>query len=337
MIERKLVTIDVISELNPIPEMDRIELATIRGWEVIVKKGEFSVGDKCIYFEIDSLIPAGDERFEFLRERTYLKNEDAFRIRTMKMRGIFSQGLALPITQFPEFKNLQVGVDITNKLNVRLYDPSMGKALGDEFIGENPHFIPDTSLPRIQNEKSLLTTYSDKTIIITEKIDGTSQTYFVKDNEFGMCSRNNQLAIPKDENEWKGNRFLMCKRYDIKNKLLSLGRNLAIQGEIVGKQIQKGQYGNEFYAFRVYDIDNREFLHILEAERFCKNLCIPFVPVIEKSYPMFKSIKEAVEFSDLNSLVGSKKAEGIVCTIETGKRALKQFKVISPTYLTEVK
>ena len=337
MAERKLVTIDVVSELNPIPKMDRIEMATIRGWEVIVQKNDFNVGDKCIYFEIDSLIPEGDERFEFLRERTYLKNENAFRIKTMKMRGNFSQGLALPLSKFPEFQNLQMGVDITKKLNVRLYDPYMGIALGDEVVAEKPNFIPSTSIERIQNKKHFLQEYSDKKLIISEKIDGTSQTYFVKDGEFGMCSKNKQLFVPEDENQFKGNRFLMCKKYDIRNKLLSLNRTIAIQGEIVGSSIQHGQYGNNFYAYSVYDIDKREFLHILEAKRFCKNLDIPFVPIIEEEYSMFMNIKEAVDFSNFKSVVGKGMSEGIVCIVETGKRALTRFKVLNPNYLLKDK
>ena len=87
--ERKLATIAKIDELHPIPEADAIERAVIRGWNVVVKKGEFKVGDLCVYCEIDSLLPEREE-FEFLRNKK-------FRIKTIKLRGQVSQGIAFPI------------------------------------------------------------------------------------------------------------------------------------------------------------------------------------------------------------------------------------------------
>ena len=77
--ERTLASIDVIRELNPIPGADNIEVAKIKGWNVVVKKGEFNVGDKIVYCEVDSILPERPE-FEFLKDRHY-------RIKTVKLRG----------------------------------------------------------------------------------------------------------------------------------------------------------------------------------------------------------------------------------------------------------
>ena len=88
-IERKLATIARIDELHPIPDADNLERAIIRGWNVVVKKGNHQVGELVVYCEIDSLLPERPE-FEFLRPR-------GFRIRTIKLRGQCSQGIIFPL------------------------------------------------------------------------------------------------------------------------------------------------------------------------------------------------------------------------------------------------
>lgn len=102
---RRLVTVRKINAINPIPNADAIEVATIDGWNVVIKKGEFAVGDYCMFFEIDSFLPANDGRFAFLAGKGTKTDENGverIRLRTIKLRGQISQGLALPISAFYE-------------------------------------------------------------------------------------------------------------------------------------------------------------------------------------------------------------------------------------------
>src|SRR5260221_575643 len=95
---RKLASIQKVLDIQPIPNADAIEVVTINGWKVVSKKGEFKIGDLCVYFEIDSFLPIKPE-FEFLRKSCYRKMADGsegFRLRTIKLRGQISQGLVLP-------------------------------------------------------------------------------------------------------------------------------------------------------------------------------------------------------------------------------------------------
>ena len=108
---RALAYIAKIHELKPIPNYDRVEHARIKGWWVVVKKGEFQVGDKAVYFEVDSKVPAKDPRFAFLESKDY-------KIKTQRMCRVYSQGLALPLTDFPELRNKKVGSDVTDLLKV---------------------------------------------------------------------------------------------------------------------------------------------------------------------------------------------------------------------------
>ena len=131
---RKLASIQTIQALEPIPEADVIERAKVLGWWVVVKKGDFKVGDLVVYGEIDSLMPERPE-FEFLRKSCYrnpfLTSEGevlqraGFRIRTVQMRGQISQGICFPVealrTLLPS--TLEVGQDVTESLGIIKYDP----------------------------------------------------------------------------------------------------------------------------------------------------------------------------------------------------------------------
>ena len=109
---RKLASVVEISEVLPIEGADKLELAKMKGkgWQVVVQKGEFSVGDLCVYFEIDSFLDPNDERYGFLKERCLRKFvsksgnvlREGLKIKTIKLRGQISQGLLMPLERFPE-------------------------------------------------------------------------------------------------------------------------------------------------------------------------------------------------------------------------------------------
>ena len=87
---RKLASIQKIIDLEPIEGADAIEKATVLGWQLVVKKGEYQVGDLMVYFEIDSLLPERPE-FEFMKAR-------GMRVRTIRLRGQVSQGICFPLS-----------------------------------------------------------------------------------------------------------------------------------------------------------------------------------------------------------------------------------------------
>lgn len=110
---RELAYVVAIDEIRPIEGYDRVEHARVNGWWVIISKNDnLSVGDKCIYFEVDSKVPSTDERFAFLEKRNY-------KVKTLKMCKVFSQGLLMPLTLFPEFADAEVGTFLTEKLGIK--------------------------------------------------------------------------------------------------------------------------------------------------------------------------------------------------------------------------
>ena len=214
--KRELVYTATITNIEPIPNYDRVEWATINGgWKVIISKADnFSVGDTCVYFEVDSKVPEDDERYAFLLKRH-------FKIKTIKMCGVVSQGLVMSLSLFPEVTAKEPGVPLTdllkvtyavaadnerksNKVNENAKYNSMssrhqnlakkawwrwlmrrewGRKLLFVFFGKKkdsprgfPTFVSKTDEERIENMAWLLND-NEKEWIATEKLDGTSCTY----------------------------------------------------------------------------------------------------------------------------------------------------------------
>jgi RNA ligase (TIGR02306 family) len=187
--ERKLASIRVISDIQPIEGADKIELAIVDGWKVVVaKEVGHKVGNMVVYCEIDSYLPVRDE-FEFLRKSSYKKMSDGtegFRLKTIKLRGQVSQGLILPMSVV-EYTNVQfeVGMDVTNLLGIVKYEPPIPAELAGKVKGLFPSFIRKTDEERIQNLSSEYDELKNHTYYVTEKLDGSSATFYIKDGEFG--------------------------------------------------------------------------------------------------------------------------------------------------------
>lgn len=126
---RKLVRIAVVDAIEAIPDANNIEVSVIGGWKIVTKKGEFKAGSRGAFFEIDSALPYDDDRYEFLRTRCvkqWKNNGEVIRrvlqIRTIKLRGVISQGLLLPVAMFPELAKSTEGEDVSGILGVRHID-----------------------------------------------------------------------------------------------------------------------------------------------------------------------------------------------------------------------
>ena len=176
---RKLASIQRIWKIEPIEGADRIELAHVLGWQCVVNKGQFQPMDIAVYFEIDSFLPIRDE-FEFMRSSSYKKTDimgEGFRLRTMRFRGQISQGLLLPVGQFPEIpKDADVGDDVTELLGVRKWEIEERATTGGTVIGTLPYDIPHTDETRVQEEPELIQAFAGLEYYISTKMDGSSHS-----------------------------------------------------------------------------------------------------------------------------------------------------------------
>lgn len=358
---RQLASIQMIEHIEPIEGKDRIVLASVLGWRVIVKKDEFAVGDKCVYCEIDSVLPEKEE-FEFLRKNN-------FRIRTMKMAGVYSQGICFPLDILPE-GNYNVGDDVTDIIGVKKWEPMEDERWWKELKAEPakkpwykklflmryrwyrklikydwhentsgfPSFISKTDETRIQSAPFYLNDREGK-YVATEKIDGTSGTFvllrhkhkFRKDTfEYMVCSRN--MRLQKDNSIY----WAVSDKYMIEMALKNLIGNrdwVCIQGECIGPKVQKNKYGVDepfLYVFNLVYPEGRA--GSLEAKGLLETRGFNFVPIVNANFSLPETVDEMIELADGKSAIANTLREGLVVRSKDGKTS---FKAVSNKFLTK--
>ena len=335
--ERKLASIRKVLEIKPIEGADAIELAVVDGWQTVIKKGEFQVGDLCVYFEIDSFLPIREE-FEFLRSSSFKKmgNQEGFRLKTIRLRGELSQGLIVPMKSLEKFMThdkwvelygdeeleyvvpyedwleLKEGDDVTAILGVQKYEAPIPTELRGKVRGNFPSYLKKTDEERIQNLfNKVKDVMEDEEFEVSLKLDGTSCTFYVVDPlrfntkleepasvYFGHCSRN------LDTRETQNTPWTLAYESGIRAKMLEFfertGRCIAIQGELMGPSIQ----GNreklakpEFFLFNIWDIDQQRYLTPIERAEIVAELQVKTVPIVHTNFKVFK------EFTDIKSLL----------------------------------
>ena len=249
---RKMASVQEIASLSPIENSDFLEVAMMKdlGWKVVVKKGEFKVGDKVVYLEIDSAIDVNDlpDELKFLQDKGVRKiytgktpESSAFsgeyvRIKTIKLRGQISQGLIIPSTT-----DAEVGTDLTETFKVEVWDRLLEWYNDRSQTGPRASYHPRTNFPtdvpktdeeRIQN--CFVDLVKDQANVdgmweATIKNDGSSCTLFFrpktwKDNEGGIMQIASRRFLIKDDgnsDDW----FAAFKKMgwdDLKYKLDSL-------------------------------------------------------------------------------------------------------------------
>lgn len=326
---RKLATVRAILDIQPIPGADAIERATVDGWNVVVKKGEFSIGQLATYYEIDSWIPEQIAPF-LCKDKREFNGVPGARLRTIRLRGQISQGLLLPA---PE--GAAEGDDLTEALGIQKYEPPMTAQLSGVARGNFPSFIPKTDQERIQNLRGDLEAWgaAGHEWEVTEKLDGSSMTAYVYQGEFGVCSRNLDLKDNGTNSFWN-----MAKAIDMETTLRATGRNIALQGELIGVAIQSNPYGlagHEFRLFDVYDIDAGRYLNADERLMFIAGTGILHAPMLSRVTLAGESITSLLEVAEGKSLLNAKtEREGLVYKCMTVDLS---FKVISNKFLLSEK
>ena len=352
--ERKLASVQIIRDLQPIEGKDRIVLATIEGWHVIVGKSDFQIGDKCIYIEIDSVLDPQNPVFEQARKRCN-------RVRTMKMGSVFSEGIAYPLSAFgmnPDDWN--EGDDVTEKLHIIKYDeygdsdkeiPNLPNPKYNKFQlfwyklfgfpkrkGKSdgfPSLVSKTDETRIQNIPEVL--QNKEPVIVSQKIDGQSGTYllektgFFGKEKFTVTSRNH--TVEKDtSNYWQ-----IAMKYDLKERMSLLRQELnvpwvCIQGEIAGPGIQKNPSQLkelDFFAFNLITPNGR--YGTKEMVEIMYKYGIPTVPIIDYNYILPDTVDEMLTYATGPDILNPQVLrEGVVIRSQDGQ---KSFKAVSPEYL----
>ena len=333
--ERNLASIRKITNITPIDGADKIELATIDSWKVVVAKdANHKSGDMVIYCEIDSFLPIKEE-FEFLRKSSYKKMSDGtegFRLKTIKLRGQVSQGLILPMSVV-EYTNVQfeVGMDVTNLLGITKYEPPIPAELSGKVKGLFPSFLRKTDEERVQNLTKEYENYKSlgRKFYVTEKLDGSSATFYFRNGVFGVCSRNLELLETEGNTFWRVARELKLEEW-----LGTLENNVCLQGELVGESVQGNPYkikGQTVRFFNGFNVDTQENIPFLEFVELIQKMNLTTVPILDYDFTLPETVENMLEYADKKSELNSNlDREGIV--VRSYDRTIS-FKVISNKFL----
>jgi RNA ligase (TIGR02306 family) len=332
---RKLATVATVLNLIPIEWADSIELAQIRGWKVVTKKG-MKVGDLCIYLEVGSVCPDGipeefqeemktlikqlskqpkypekeiiqnrieeisklntRPEFEFLRQKKFL-------IRSTKIREVNSQGIIFPLTILKgvDLTTLYDGMDVTEMLGITQYIEPEPADLSGDVKGEFPYNQLTSDEERIENLVDAYSKLKEYNYIVTEKLEGSSANFFIDNNEFGVCSRETNLFESEKNSFWK-----VARKLDIESKMRNYAKkhglkNFNIQGELVGEGIQKNIYnlkGQTVRLFAGFNIDTQLYFEYEKFIEMVNEMNLETVPIVFTNFKLPENPDELLESVD---------------------------------------
>jgi RNA ligase (TIGR02306 family) len=312
--EKPMATICRVVGKTAIPGADAIESVKILGWNCVAKKQEFEVGDLCVYFTIGSVFPEGYPRVAFL---------DGKPLKSKVIRKTISQGLVAPMSWLTDFERnvdeFQEGDDVTQIFGIMKFVEGEESQVYQESKEKRhyPTYVPKTDEERIQNIPDILPLLVGMEVVVTRKEDGCSATFIANDGEFLLCSRNFILTEMDNNNQ---HFFRIAVAFNLREKMLSLGRNLAIQGEVIGPKVSGNRLNVPVLTFRVFnifDISEDVYLAHFEVVELCTSLGLEMVPVLFEGVvtpedARFATVENILAYAESITYGPDNPAEGIV-------------------------
>jgi len=355
-----------ILDVQPLTNSDRLELATVYGWQVVVAKGRYKIGSQVIYIPIDSILPENIETLIFPPDSKIKLSKS--RVRQIRIRGAVSQGMIIDPSELASIVNLDrvsLESDLAEILNIQKFEPpikyiQVAGSKKQTRLHETKNFHKYSGLGNIKWYPNMFKETDE--VVIQEKLHGTNAraallpfepfTLWQKILKFlnlapkyhkAYGSNNVDISAKLMYNGFYGTDVYgdMFKKIDAHNKL-KVGET--IFGEIIGPGIQKGySYGLKEHYFVLFDVKvlqedgSQIWLNPDEVEQFAKERGFEMVPILYKG-PYNKELAYKLTFGPSEYGDKSEKVrEGIVIkkakdySIEGNKQAVKW---ISEDYLS---
>lgn len=362
-------TIRRIDLLEPIPGADKIEVATVGGWKVVVQKNIHKVGDLVVYIAIDTWLPV-NEAWAFLDKaaREYVGYGLGYKVRSIKLRGQISQGTILPLAEFHQDLcrviglgyEIYEGLDLSDFLGAKHWEkPILGNMKG-RVKGNFPSFLRKTDQERAQNLTSELfgrepVAEPDWSKVPADKVEMVKANWEAKAKSGQYKQAAWELSTKLDGSSitvyYKDGQVGVCSRNleldmadtgnvfvktaiesGIIGILQMLKKNWAIQGELMGPGIQDNHENlgrPEIFVFDIYDIDQSTYLTPDTRQRAVLALGLRHVPAIRVMQYEFNNMDELLKMATGPSMINEMR-EGLVFKHEIGEFS---FKVINNDFL----
>lgn len=291
----------LVSSVENHPNADKLDIVTVKGWNCIVGRDQFRMGDVVVFIPPDCVLPNDMiERYNL----SYLKKNG--RTGTIKLRGYISQGLVLPI-DFP----VTVGEDLSGHFGITKYEqpePAYNLNRGGAQVSKkkvNSYFDKYTDIENFKNFPDIFQPHDE--VVITEKLHGTNARFgnlpisvnssaslferfsawfrkliLKQTHEFVWGSHNVQKGVSVNQKDYYGEDVWgrVAREYHLKEKL---PMGYIFYGEIVGQRIQDLTYGfssPHLFIFDIKNVETGEYLDWDLVEEWCYVLDLPIVPVL---------------------------------------------------------
>jgi len=354
-----------VNEIRPIEGADKIELAIVKGWTCITKKGEYKAGDLVVVATTDAVIPV--DLSDAMGVTNYLRKGG--RVKTVKLRGVYSECLIIPLSYIPFMENYYEGKDMMYAMNIYKYEPpavqvqlSSGRKIK---YHQNPNFGIYYKFPNLKNVEGMFT--EEDEVEISRKLHGTNARFgIVKKKKLSLWDKIKKFFTWSVQHEYlieyefvygshnveKGSDsqgfydtdvwLTIAEKYKIRERLWSLflsarvtygiKEGIVIYGEIYGPGIQKNfDYGLNEIEYAGFDVAiNGQYCPTSTSFMLHDMMGLDYVPVLHVG----KWSQELQDSFVFNNFIGDSKVphEGIVIKAVDGDRH-KVAKVINPDYL----
>lgn len=327
-----LAVVYEVERLESIPNKDRIELVHLKdcGYTTICEKGH-KVGDLVVFVKYDSVVPQ-NELFDFMKDFKYRVKPKSFTERDEYdniIKKIYSQGIVLPYKKVRDYLNSccpdgiqyvenpwNEGFDLTTDLGIKKYIAPVvgsGSNLGEmRKKGDFPtHLVSKTDEMNICSRMKALEEIQGKAVYITQKIEGSSLTFYLDDatHELIVCTRNNMIEETLSSKFWQA-----VNKNNVKEKLLK-APDFIFQAELYGVGVQKNKLGIPDVDFAIFNIVDKKSRHRLgwnEMEAVCHHLELPCVPLVYQTESFDWTFDQLQEFADKQKYASGELAEGVV-------------------------
>ena len=342
-----------ITKIDPVPKSDALDITTVFETPCIVRRGQLKVGDLAVYIPVESMVPMDRPQFQGLGIKT---DKPVLRVKAVRLRGTYSEGLLVPITQpsAPLF-DFPVGSDMAMLWGITKYEEPEepvvlnGKA-GTQQARDLP-WAPKYNVESILKNRDAIP--EGEGVQVTEKIHGCNGRFVFADGELHVGSHNvwkkpmfagkpwvrklkafvNKFykffpdPVQLNDDVW----WQTAKDLELAKKLAKYPKHV-FYGEVYGK-VQDLKYGVENTAFRVFDIYDADEKSWLTPDRvwdICVELYIDHVPVLYKG-PYSKDAVDGLR-SGKSTLHDGTIREGIVIKLLDNKGRNSAMKYVSEEY-----
>lgn len=278
---RELATVEEVAAVETVPGVSLLKVSVL-GWTVLMH-GDVQKGAKCVFFQPDSLVPPESLPKSLQgRARHKLGDKQYLRVQVFTAKGIVSEGMVIPITEFPDLGDLPVGTNVVEQLGVKKYAPE-DEGIEEKAVPDKQPF-PTGLVPKTDQEvlaslspAQMEELFGDHRVCVQEKIDGMSATVVhVPGEDPQVCSRRFGLPYSKDDVYWAA-----CA--PIIDALQKEGKQLAVQAEIIGPKINGNLYkltANTICIFDIFEIETRRYYNPTDMVAFCIKYGLPHVPIL---------------------------------------------------------